>query len=79
MQSLTSFGKTEFRHTFSISCTNCLSFTQGCQVGPFGAKFHKVGSKYHLLAPTFSFGPLVLFKDGFGLLQKLDLTTQGPL
>ena len=26
---------------------------QGCQVGPFGAKFQKFGPKQHLLAPKF--------------------------
>jgi len=36
------------------------SANQGCQVGPFGARFQKFGPKQHLLAPKFLFGPFWL-------------------
>jgi len=55
---------------------------QGCQVGPFGAKFHNFGPKLHFLAQKFSFEPLDLFwrfSKIDWLLQELDLTTLGSV
>ena len=49
-------------HLFKVTVVQSFrSNGQGCQVGPFWAKFQKFGPKYHLLAPKFSFGPLALF------------------